>query len=110
MQTRVNAVAPNSPASGTAWIRHETATHSDPRHTHIGDSRALGQRPLSHITVIPQQHAATATARTWLRRPCGPVGLQINVIEITLKPNMTSAINRQVVFCSPRAARKAVSQ
>src|SRR3954451_7153244 len=110
MQTRVNAVAPNSPASGSAWIRHEMATHNDPRHTDIRDSRALGQRPLSHKTVMPQQQAATATARIWLRGPCGPVGLQINVIEIALRPNMTSAIKRQVVFCSPRAARKAVSQ
>ena len=110
MQTSVNVVAPNSPVSGSAWIRHEMAMHNDPRQTQIRDSRALGQRPLSHKTVIPQQHTATTTARIWLRKPCGPVGLQINAMEMAPIPNMTSATTRQVAFWNPRAARKAVSQ
>src|SRR5258708_7770506 len=110
MQTSVNAVAPNSPDNGSVWIRHEIATQTDPRQTQMRDARALGQRPLSHIAVIPQQHTATAIARIWSRSPCGPVGLQISSTETALIPNMTSATTRQVVFCRPRAARKAVSQ
>jgi hypothetical protein len=60
--------------------------------------------------LIAQQHAATTTASSWLGLPCGPVGLQISVTETALNPNMTSAMTRQVIRWSPRAARKAVNQ
>jgi hypothetical protein len=96
IDTKVNAVAPKSPASGSDWIRHEIATHADPRQTHNRDSNALGQRERSHNADIAQQHTATTTARTSLRVPCGPVGLQISVTEMALNPNMTSATRRHV--------------
>jgi hypothetical protein len=73
------------------------ATQTDPRHTQNRDWRAVGQRERSHKMLIAQQHAATPTASSWLGLPCGPVGLQISVIETVLIPNMTSAMTRQVI-------------
>src|ERR1700759_1329741 len=44
IDTKVNPPPPKIPASGSDWIRHEIATHTDPRQTHNRDSNALGQR------------------------------------------------------------------
>ena len=81
-----------------------------PTHTQRRDSMTVGHRPRNHIAANPQQHTATATARIWLTRPCGPVGLQIIVREMALIPSITSATSRHVVCWTPRAARKAVNQ
>ena len=97
MVTSVKAVAPNSPVSASVWIRHEIAIQTDPTQTKIRDSTAVGQRGRSHNADIAQQHTATTTASTVPTGPCGPVGLQISVREMTLIPNMTSATRRQVV-------------
>ena len=83
---------------------------TDPRQTQIRDWTADGHRERSQNEAIAQQHTATTIARIWLRVPWGPVGLQISVMEMALKPIMTSATTRHVVRCMPRAARNAVNQ
>ena len=110
MATSVNAVGPKSPVSASAWIRHDTAMQTAPAQTQNRDSTTVGQRDRNHNADMPQQQTATATANISLTRPCGPVGLQINVIEMALIPISPSATRRQVVCCKPRAARNAVSQ
>ena len=71
---------------------------TDPTATNARDSLTLGHRCRNHSAPMTQQHTVTAIARVRFSVPCGPIGLHISIIEMTLNPRIASATTRQVAF------------